>query len=597
MQLPDALHPWQAWLAQLDPATWPVFADLLGRIEPLLGPLRGRQPGGEPEPDGLADLQRRGNYARLLSSEWLLAEEMPDEFLRRAVASEHLFLAPELRARQSDRRIVALFDGGPLQWGAPRLVHLAMLILLARRAAAAGAQLFWGMAQRPGTPGKLNGIASLNRLMSQRTQQPVTAKDHQAWQTLLAAEEWQGAETWLIGNGERGPHLDHCMQIQRSLDGQHLSLTINAASRRSLRLPVPPAKVAERLLKGQFDTARVTSDEPQQGHWRVALTHPPVIAPNGTQVALMLLDEPGCLVFRVPKVEQKKPQMGRRQYWRAGQQPVAAAFIGNNFGAVLSDGPRLHFWKTWPLHRAVDKPTREQLLVPLGTAALLPTVWLATKNERSLLCQDKDGRVVRWHALAKGDTVLQAIASNAWGLTQVSQESAAFVELEAGLVYLRQRYASGDWGARLALGKASGVQQVLFAGSPGKRQAFVPCALQEVKGGDWRIHEHPGDFQRYRQVRLAGNFKVVGLLHDEAVRRSSLVLISGVGDSVSLYADGQPQPLLTTTAPIVRHSFCTVSGLLALLTEQRELIVLDVRARTVRLQVSCRGMAEEVAHA
>ena len=95
MQLPEALQPWRQWLEWFAPQHLPLFADLLGRLNPVLGPLRGRQQGGVPEPDGVGDLQRRGPYERLLSSEWLLADEVPDEFMRRAVGGEHMFLAPQ----------------------------------------------------------------------------------------------------------------------------------------------------------------------------------------------------------------------------------------------------------------------------------------------------------------------------------------------------------------------------------------------------------------------------------------------------------------------------------------------------------------------
>ena len=147
MQLPEALQPWRQWLEWFAPQHLPLFADLLGRLNPVLGPLRGRQQGGVPEPDGVGDLQRRGPYERLLSSEWLLADEVPDEFMRRAVGGEHMFLAPQYRAREANRLIVVLFDAGPLQWGAARLVHIALLMLLARRAEEAGAQLRWGILQ------------------------------------------------------------------------------------------------------------------------------------------------------------------------------------------------------------------------------------------------------------------------------------------------------------------------------------------------------------------------------------------------------------------------------------------------------------------
>ena len=61
-----------------------------------------------------------------------------------ATRIEHLFLSPRREVRKADARIVALFDTGPAQLGAPRLVQIALWILLARRAEAAGLEFRWG---------------------------------------------------------------------------------------------------------------------------------------------------------------------------------------------------------------------------------------------------------------------------------------------------------------------------------------------------------------------------------------------------------------------------------------------------------------------
>ena len=132
--LPDALRPWSTWLAPLDATLALALGALLVSLEPLLGTPRGALVDGEREPDGLGDLSRRGPYHRLLATEWALADEVPDEFLRRAASHEHLFLAPRMVSRRHGASLVAVFDAGPAQWGGPRLAHLALWILLARRA-------------------------------------------------------------------------------------------------------------------------------------------------------------------------------------------------------------------------------------------------------------------------------------------------------------------------------------------------------------------------------------------------------------------------------------------------------------------------------
>ena len=123
--LPRPLQPWQAWLGWFDARLAQQLGDMVRRLSDLVGEAPTTARGGAPQPDGLGDLRSRGPYERLLASEWLLAEELPDEFLRRAVSSEHLFLTPRMRARRVERSLVAVFDCGPRALGAARLAHIA----------------------------------------------------------------------------------------------------------------------------------------------------------------------------------------------------------------------------------------------------------------------------------------------------------------------------------------------------------------------------------------------------------------------------------------------------------------------------------------
>ncbi|UFH50809.1 hypothetical protein [Pseudomonas sp. KNUC1026] len=309
MQLPKSLQPWREWLHWFSPGQLPLLADLLGRINPLLGPLRGLQQGGTPEADGLGDLQRRGPYERLLASEWLLAEELPDEFLRRAVVGEHLFLAPQYRAHQANRWIVVLFDAGPLQWGAPRLVHLALLILLARRAREAGAELRWGILQSAPQLHEFQAPWQLKLLLEARTYQPVTEAHWQAWHAWLADNTYDSGERWVVG--QQLPAIDtrsctHTVQVKQSLDGQRIVFALHSGTARRVELPNPDERQALQLIKGEFNNVAPAAHRTAKGQVpRVALTPAPIIAPSGRHIALKLLDEPGLLVIKLPAARQK----------------------------------------------------------------------------------------------------------------------------------------------------------------------------------------------------------------------------------------------------------------------------------------------------
>ncbi|VEB43510.1 Uncharacterised protein [Chromobacterium violaceum] len=111
--------PWHDCLNGFSAELATELGELLRRLAPALGVHHDASRGNELAAQGLDDLRRRGSYQRLLASEWLLADEVPDEFLRRAASGEHLFLSPAPRERQADRRIVALFHAGSWQLGAP----------------------------------------------------------------------------------------------------------------------------------------------------------------------------------------------------------------------------------------------------------------------------------------------------------------------------------------------------------------------------------------------------------------------------------------------------------------------------------------------
>ncbi|MBX8490795.1 hypothetical protein [Pseudomonas lijiangensis] len=593
MQIPDALQPWREWLEWFSPDLWPGFSDILGRVNPLLGPLHGVQAGGTPDLEGLADLQRRGPYERLLTSEWLLADELPEEFLRRASTGEHLFLAPEQRARKANRQVVVLFDAGPLQWGAPRLVHLALMILLARRAQAAGGELKWGVVQNPGKLASLTASSSLKNMLQARTDSPATAQQWEQWRDWLGEQPQTPGECWAVGLWHDReavlPAFTHRVHLQRTLDGTGIQLDLYSRNPQRVILPMPNQTAGQKLLKGQFETRSSTARAPDKSA-RVALTCPPVISPSGSYVALMLLDEPGSLVFRVPQVNQKKAQSGHRQLWSAGLKPVAAYFIGNKFAAVLSNAANLHFWKM-ACFQGIRQPLRETFLIPTGTATLQPCVWLHDRSR--LYCLDKQGKLIYWGNDQKQETRLTSVEQGVIGLARIGQETLAYLKNESGRLFLKTCDSRDTIKTRSVPGSAADATQVLFAGSPKRRSDFVPCAVYHTTDGAWHVHSCAADPLHTEIVSLNSGHQPVGLLYDTANDQWSLVLISAGKTTVSLYREHQVQTLFTTSTPIVRQSFCPVSGLLAVLTETRELLVFSVRENAMRLQVLCNGVSSQ----
>ncbi|NUT84427.1 hypothetical protein [Pseudomonas brassicacearum] len=596
MQLPQSLQPWRDWLQWFPPEQLPLLADLFARLNPLLGPLRGMQQGGVPEPDGLGDLQRRGPYERLLASEWLLADELPDEFLRRAAVGEHLFLAPQYRTHQANRMIVVLFDAGPLQLGGPRLVHLALLILLARRASEAGAELRWGILQNAPQLQAFKSAAHLKQLLDARTYQTVSDEHWHTWRAWLSEQDYDSGERWIVG--QRLPATDarsctHRVQIQRSLDGRSLMVALQDRATRQVALPNPDQRPALQLIKGEFDTARQMARTAVKTLIpRVALTLAPIIASSGFHVALKLLDEPGLVVIKLPAPRQKKPLDVRRTLWNNRSTPLAITFPGRMPGAILSLDEQLVFWNM-PGLNPVARPGREQLQLPAGTATLLPVVWLHNGTYGRAFLLDNKGHLAFW-VVDNGKLptphqpgVTHSIADKVVGMAQVDRNMLAYLRHDAGRLYVHRLnpWISQSTGHVIGTAKDVDVDQVLFPASPGWERAFHGCAWMRLVDGQQQWQMVAPDLQT-GQIDLAPGWKGLGLLigEDEAL---SMVLLGPNQQTVALYCGGEQRVLFTTNETIARISFCPMSGLVAALTKARELVVYAVRDERRVLQVMC----------
>jgi hypothetical protein len=260
--LPPLLAPWAAPLAPFAPDLALTLGAWARRIAPAVGPLTGRGRGAG-EPDGVSGLARRGSYEQLLLSEWLLAEDLPDEFLRRAAAHEHLFLDRARREPAAGRRSMALFDAGPEQLGGPRLAQLAVLVVLARRAEAAGATFSWGIAQRPEL-GLVDGFSAdlCPRFLEARTEVPISPQAMARWWPALPPPA-ERDDLWLVGGATlvqatAPPGSSRLLVEDVAEPGARqvrLSLRARVSGAREVRLDLPPGADCVRLLRDPFSAA------------------------------------------------------------------------------------------------------------------------------------------------------------------------------------------------------------------------------------------------------------------------------------------------------------------------------------------------------
>ncbi|MDG9785156.1 hypothetical protein [Metapseudomonas otitidis] len=605
MQLPDALKPWHNLLEGVAPELAEHLAAMLDRLQALVGPFRERTPNGQPEPEGLGDLRRRGPYERLLSSEWLLAEEFPDEFLRRAAGGEHLFLAPQQREQRRSRLIVALFDAGPRQLGAPRLAHLAMLILLARRAREANGELRWGSLQAPAWHDGLQSQADLTQLLEARSWAAAEPAHWQAWQALLDTLPETPDECWLIGGPADHDTISHNLQVTTRLDGKALEITLHQANlRRSLDLLLPPPAMGKRLLLGQFASMGLpgsqASAQPEVLHTqRVALTLPPVIAHSGQLVALTLLDQKGALVFKLPPLRGKKTTLAKvyRQNWPASNQPLAMAFQGKSLGAVVDTGAYLRFWQL-PGFDAVKRPPLRELNAPPGTANLLPLALVNSNHEsQRLYLLDAAEHLLSWNRDTKAPNheppTLQWIESNVLAMAGFEDGGFCYLYKRDQRFFLKvisSNPSTHPW----RLGEAGEPNKAFMAFMARAYKSTSPpaCALlmETTPQERWRICRAPYRQDHERESRMLdvpGGWNAQGLVRTRETGALSLVLMSSDRKSLSLYSGSTLDRFFDSPDPIARLSVCPASGLVAILTHARELVVYCSQRQVVRLRAHC----------
>jgi hypothetical protein len=609
MSLPGPLQAWQPYLSWFTPELAAPLSEMLRRMHPLLGRFQGHRQGGVPEPDGVEDLRRRGPYERLLSTEWLLATELPDEFLRRAAGGEHLFLAPRLRARQADRLIVALFDAGPWQLGAPRLAQLALWILLARRAAEAGGELRWGTLQCPGQLKAAGTPEDLKLMLRARSFDSAGVDQWQQWSEWLAEHASGVGECWLVGHAvdvvrQRPDAPTHAVRLRTSLDGESLDVTLRAGSApRRMALPLPAPRPAAQLLMGRFQNEAPVHANRQYSE-RLSLRDAPIISSSGALVAVPLLEGHGAMVFRIAGHHDRKHNKPGRQQWGANAEPLAAAFRGKTFGAVLSLPETLHFWQMAGLG-VRRRPPREDFEAPPGRGSLLPCTWQRHGQNTRLYVVDAAGRLVYWVSPntandPKGETRGPMLMdAHVRCLAPVDESRIVYACVEDGSLWVRFASTSGreNTSFRLLFGLEF-LPKVLLAGGARWARHFGGCAVRvsdvsETKSQEtWRVYEEAASEELPHEdweCKLAPGARGIGLVRQPYTGRYALVIQAANGTDFVLQSRDGVEPMYTAPAAVERASVCPSSGLVAMLTRDRDLHVYSTADMSMRLVVHSAG--------
>lgn len=255
--LPKALEPWEPELRHFAANLAPGLGALCSRLREVLGPLRTGTTQPSDEPVGYGSLGRRGPWERLLASEWALQLEHPDEFARRASASEQLFLQLERASPAATAEAWLFLDCGPAQLGAPRLAHLAALVAFTRRAREAGLVLRWAPVREHGrTENEGLGRDAVARWLSARNGIPTHEADVAAWRPRLPDTPGLGRDTWLVGGADACAFARQqgwsTVTVVEGEGGLRVEVSPHGLRARVLSLALPPVAEQVRLVRDPF---------------------------------------------------------------------------------------------------------------------------------------------------------------------------------------------------------------------------------------------------------------------------------------------------------------------------------------------------------
>ncbi|EKT57597.1 hypothetical protein [Providencia sneebia] len=607
--LPKALQPWQTWLSWLSPELVPAFSEILQRLNRVVGPVHGKHTGGLPEQDGLGVIERKGDYQHLLLSEWLIADELPDEFIRRAINSEHLFLAANHKIEQSLNQITILFDCGPFQLGACRLVHIALLILFAQRAEQAGCDFQWGTLQSPKILLPLENINHLQALLKQRTYSPVLPEHIAQWHEFIQLDDnIQNGELWLVTGANQEtllasiPATHRIELVADDIRQEKIDAYIHGnGHHRYVQLPMPPEKLSIPLIKGNLRLTTIQNSYNDQ--FIVSLMIPPIISFHGSCIGVALLGRSGFAVIKIPPILNKNNPTNRPQKKNLDYQmyPAATSILalqchGKRMGALLAYKEGIGFWQL-PTQFYINKPPQSDFFASSSRAGILSSAFLHGYEKKGLFVLDIAKRLVFFSSKhhQKG---YQALRERVLGIEKIADNALAYIYIEGDSLYqiiVNSELSQQRHLLSIPSKTISDKQKVLFAYRHKYSDGYstVSCAVstQLREHECWTLYNMSLGPDAIENVSLPHGWHAIGLYYQrtenniEDFTQLNLLILNQNKVNIAYYSKGKIEKIYHTNSLIARYTFSPKTGLLALITENKQVVVFDVYNNQLRLSL------------
>ncbi|WP_375755999.1 LpqB family beta-propeller domain-containing protein [Corallococcus exercitus] len=591
--LPPALRPWATQLALFPEDLARHLGPHVARLSAALGTLRPRGEAEGGEPQGYDGLSRRGTFERLLVSEWLWALEAPEELVRRAAFGELSFLKPAFRQPQGARRTVVLLDVGPDQLGLPRIAHLALLVVLARRAEAVGAAFTWGALQSDPARGTHTGLSGTSLLawLEARSSTPVSAPHLATWREALDLSR-APEDVWLVGSSRLG-RLEGAegmsrVEVSEPMEpGAHrLTVDVRPSARvpRSVVLELPPADDCLRLLRNPFSSNRAPSaGVPRTADRRIVKFS---FSGDGRRVLLFSANG-GVEAMAVPHSPRATLPKPRRVQVPSGQRVVAAGWrskggllvLARHLGAYVMHG-QVHTPKGFRKARyhATDDLSRPDTV---GSALPLNLLsWVDPQGQEHLWLKDgKDRLFSLAPPTSLGTSALGVEEEQVSAMAEVNSRPVCVLRPQGGgtgrAIISRLKVLGEEPARQVPLNARQG--EAYFGYSPSGAHPDAGLLAVRDKELDWRLFLNTG----VSVVPLLDGHRVVGVVQPPAPSPPGLLALAPDQRTFHFFSREALRKLVVASGPVVQAAASHGQPVFGWLTQAGEFVLWDLMEQAV----------------
>jgi hypothetical protein len=574
MKLPRHLESWSRDLDLFSDDIALALGNLVVRLSAIVGDVDVR-PCQLGDFDGYDGISRRGPMHRLLMSEWALLDEAPDEFLRRVIATEQAFLAPALITPTSEQHCAVFLDTGGDVLGGPRVVQLALMLVLSARAARHHMRVTWSLPGIVHTFDQLS-VTFVKRWLQARRHASPTADELVAWRAQPHVRN--ANERWLLGgatlnamsgNGESRITLTE--SANPSLPST-VCVAVNVAWQRAraVSLLLPGPSIATRLLRDPFRAAH-----PGKSSMKTTMDRQTnlLLARDGRRIFARGVNN---TLVMIPFPNSPRGQTGNpKQVSVLGGRLFAVGQSSSNSRTLIACTTD----STITVHRMSKAGNTTAMSYPFSVDAAAPRIGphlhsLSEVGQHQFVFADDDGVIF---GLRQGSVTRLATSALA---TYVQPDSFAFIVEQNGVAKVQTVLRSAQVG-EFGLGEG---RKLCNLDGPIITACFGPGPRYAVRHGTtWSIM-HGADDPISRRVQP----NVVGVVPWLVKQSPALVALGEQRCTVTLVGESNSTVIATTTAAIRTITVGDNYSHIAWLTEANELTVYSVEAETALLSTTVR---------